>query len=103
LALRLSPGRETDKAVYHDMWHTKRVFALVAWAEKSFVGPVVRPLGLCEHYTSHFDSQREKLVASGYLTNASIEVADAKSRRGQVVRQLEASVKGTDILICKLL
>jgi hypothetical protein len=103
LVLRLFRGRETDEAVYHDMEHTKRVFGLVMSADRSFLGPVVRRLELWEHYTKHFDSQCEKLLATGYLTNASIEVANAKSRRGQVVGQLEASVKGTDILICKVL
>jgi hypothetical protein len=92
----------TDEAKYHAMLLTSRSFGLAVSAEKGRFGNLVTPLHISDLGIARFDTQREALLSSGYLTNISITVSNAAGRRGQLVKQLDAATKGTDILICQL-
>jgi hypothetical protein len=50
---------------------------------------------------AEFNSLRDELFASGYLTNISITVSNASQHRSQLVKRLGDATRGKDILICK--
>jgi hypothetical protein len=93
---------ENDEARYRDMQHASRLFARALSVEKSRFGAIMRPLHLSGRYVRRFETQREALLASGYLTNISVNVSNATGRRGPLVKQLDTVTRGTDILICEL-
>jgi hypothetical protein len=90
---------KTDEAKYRDMLHSRHLFALSVSAERGPLRSLVRPFHLSRHFIRNFDAETSELLASGYLTNVFIAVSNAAGRRSQVVTRLDASVKGTDILI----
>jgi hypothetical protein len=93
---------KTDEARYLEMRHTSRSISLALSAENGRLGIIVRLFHMLLHipdrYFKQFDAQREELLASGYLTNISITVSNATSRRGQLTRQLTSVTEGWDIL-----
>src|SRR4051794_2284661 len=97
----LTPDR-TDEGKYREMFRTSHTFRHVLSVERSWLGRFLAPLHIYDFYTQRFNAERDALLSSGYLTNISITVSNANGRRVQVITQLDAATKGTDILICQL-
>jgi hypothetical protein len=92
---------KTDTARYQEMLEIQRKAIKVSSAEKGRWGAVIRPLGLHERMLRKWNNQTDVLLATGYLTNACVEVSDARIRRGNLVRRIDAAIAGSDILVCR--
>lgn len=90
---------KSDDATYHDLQQTSRSFAFWNSLERGRFGGAFRPLRMTDRSIRLFNKTRDRLPASGYLTNVSFAVTDAKLRQGQLVRTLDAATTRTDALI----
>jgi hypothetical protein len=95
-------GGNTDAEKYHSMQRLHRLAIQAYSAEQGPAGPLLRPLRLADRCDDRFDSRRDELLASGYLTNISVELSNAAGRKAYVFKQLTGIERGSDALICGL-
>jgi hypothetical protein len=96
------PGAKTDGEKYRSMQRLHRLGIQAYSAEQSHLGAVLRPFRLADRCDERFDARRDELLASGYLTNISVELSNAAGRKAYVFAQLTGVERGSDALICGL-
>ena len=96
------PGGKTDGEKYRTMQRFHRLGIQAYSAEQSRLGALLRPYRLADRCDERFDARRDELLASGYLTNISVELSNAAGRKAYVFKQLTGVERGSDALICGL-
>jgi hypothetical protein len=94
--------RETDGQKYHRMQRLRRLEVQAYSAEQSRLGALLRPFALSDQLTHRFDVRRDQLLASGYLTNISVELSNAAGRKAYVFQRLTGVERSSDALVCDL-
>jgi hypothetical protein len=94
------PGGKTDAEKYRRMQRLHRLGIQAYSAEQSRFGALLRRLRLADRCDERFDAQRDELLASGYLTNISVDLSNAAGRKAYVFKQLTGVERGSDALIC---
>ena len=96
------PGGKTDDEKYRSMQRLHRLGIQAYSGEQSRLGALLRPYRLADRCDERFDAQRDELLASGYLTNISVELSNAAGRKAYVFAKLIGVERGSDALICGL-
>ena len=91
---------KTDKERYQRMVESRPSFSKLVATEKGTWGPLVRPLHLSDRYIKKFESYREALLATGYLTNMAMTVSNAQQCRLELVIRLDKATQGSDAIVC---
>lgn len=95
-------GGKTDAEKYRSLQRLHSLGIQVYSAEQGRLGALLRPFRLTDRCDDQFDARRDQLLASGYLTNISIELSNAAGRKPYVFKQLTGVERGCDALICGL-
>ena len=101
LIFSLDRGR-TDGEKYRSLQRLHRLSIQAYSAEQSRLGALLGRLRLADRCDERFDARRDELLASGYLTNISVELPNAAGRKRYVFAQLTRVERGSDALICGL-
>jgi hypothetical protein len=96
------PGGNTDGEKYRSMQRLHRLAIQAYSAEQSRLGAPLRWLRLADRCDERFDARRDELLASGYLTNLSVELSNAAGRKAYVFKQVTGVERGSDAMMCGL-
>ena len=96
------PDGKTDAETYRRMQRLHGLGIKAYSAEQSRLGALLRPFGLVDRCDERFAARRDQLLATGYLTNISVELSNAAGRKPYVFKQLTGVERGSDALICGL-
>jgi hypothetical protein len=96
------PGGKTDGEKYRSMRRLHRLGIQAYSAEQSRLRPLLRRFRLADLCDERFDARRDELLASGYLTNISVELSNAAGRKAYVFAQVTGVERASDALICGL-
>jgi hypothetical protein len=95
-------GGKTDAEKYRSLQRLYNLGFRARCAELSRLGAPLRRFRLADRCYDRFNVQRDELLASGYLTNISVELSNAAGRKAYVLKQLSGIERSTDALICGL-
>jgi hypothetical protein len=93
-------GGRTDAEKYRSLQRLYNLGFHARCAELSGLGAPLRRFRLADRCYDRFNLQRDELVASGYLTNISIELSNPVGRKVYVFKQLGGIERGSDALVC---
>jgi len=93
-------GGKTDAEKYRSLQRLDRLGGQAWSAESGPVRALFRPLKLADRCSDRFETLRDELLASGYLSNISVALSNAAGRKFYVFKQLTGVTRGSDALVC---